>query len=151
VKKTFLFWEANRCWTSQEISRLLWNHNVHHRVHKNPPLYPILNQMNLNSYLRTPIPVLILSFHLHINLVVDTSVCRTVFFWYVTPCSLVDIALLMGDSNLLWNVGQNLPNYTAWHPRRQPFSYYSPREPEISPVFARSVLLNEKEVKDPPT
>jgi hypothetical protein len=36
------------------------------------------------------------------------------------------------SSKHLWNAGQLLPYYTAQHPRRQPSSYSSPWEPEIS-------------------
>jgi len=31
---------------SPEISRILWNTNVHHRVHNNPAIIPVLSQIN---------------------------------------------------------------------------------------------------------
>jgi hypothetical protein len=39
-------WEANSHSASQEIAYLSRNMKVHYRVHKDPPLYPILSQMN---------------------------------------------------------------------------------------------------------
>jgi hypothetical protein len=47
-----LSWETASCAATQEFPNILWNPKVYYRVHKSPPLFTILIQ--INQFYTTP-------------------------------------------------------------------------------------------------
>jgi hypothetical protein len=61
------YWKANSCSASQEIPRLLWNPEVHYRVHNSLPMDTILSKMN-------PVHTLTSYFHKdHFNIIIPST------------------------------------------------------------------------------
>jgi len=85
------YWEAGSHSDSQEISRVLWNLNIHYCVHKILQLDLIANQMN-------PVHIFLSSFRkMQFNIIISstsrfllkfcTNFSTKIYIWYKTKCT----------------------------------------------------------------
>ena len=107
-------WEANWFAASQEIPRILWNPKVHYRIHKCPPLIPILNQLD-RVHTRTS---QFLKIHLNITLP-------------STP------------ESPHWSLSLRFPQQNPAHTSPIPYTSYMPR-PSRSYRFYTHTILGEE-------
>jgi len=98
--------EANSRSASQQIPRLLWNPKVRYRFHKNPPMVPILRQMNPLRTFPSYFPlrsILILSFHLCLGQIFRPTFCMHSYLSHVCYMPRPSTSIVLDEVYKLWS------------------------------------------------
>jgi hypothetical protein len=107
-------WDAANCAATQELHNILWSPKVHYRVHKSPPLVPILSLLNPVHSI-PPRSILILSTHLRLGLPsLNTYVWEKHGFSRLWRCYLIRNILITHASFTRYPQGLRL-QISPWH------------------------------------
>ena len=97
------YWEANLFSASQETHRVLWNPNIHYRIHNCPPPVTILSQLD-------PVHALTSFFlKIHLNIILPSK------GWVFQVVSLPQISLKTTSVWLLCALSAKYPEYRVFY------------------------------------
>jgi hypothetical protein len=117
------YWETDNFSASREIYRLSWTPKVYYRVHKSPPLDPILIQMHPVHNPPPPRSILILSSLLHLGLpsgLFPSDFSPKILYEFLTcpiraTCPRPSQSSWLHDpNNIWWSVRYEAPHYTVF-------------------------------------